>query len=203
VKIAAVVEGHGDAKALPILVRRIAERVAASPVEVLRPMRVAKSKLVMKGELERAVEFVARQITSDDGIVILADADDDCPGQRGPELLARARNQRRDRRIAVVLARREYEAWFLAAAQSLRGSRGLPAELEELPDPEGVRDAKGWLASRMPRGYSETLDQPAFTAIFDLDDARRADSFDRMYRDLERLLTPRAPKHEMRPSRPK
>jgi hypothetical protein len=42
----------------------------------------------------------------------------------------------------------------------------------------------------MPRdgSYSETEDQPAPTAIFDLNAARKADSFDKCFRDIERIL---------------
>lgn len=58
-------------------------------------------------------------------------------------------------------------------------------------DREAVRGAKEWLSQRMESGrtYSETLDQPALAACFDFDMARRADSFDKCYRDIVRLLT--------------
>jgi hypothetical protein len=92
--------------------------------------------------------------------------------------------------VAVVLAKREYEAWFLAAAESLRGMRGLSDALEGPLEPEAVRGAKEWLSDRMPDGvkYSATDDQPAFTAVFDMVAARRADSFDKCYRDIRRML---------------
>ena len=42
----------------------------------------------------------------------------------------------------------------------------------------------------MPLGqrYRETLHQAAFSAIFDLDTARAAPSFDKMWRDVTSLL---------------
>jgi len=91
----------------------------------------------------------------------------------------------------VVFAKREFEAWFLAAAESLRGQRGLPDDLAGPPDPEAIRGAKEWLQSRMPHGqsYSESSDQPALTATFDMNAARRADSFDKCFRELVRLLS--------------
>jgi hypothetical protein len=55
-------------------------------------------------------------------------------------------------------------------------------------DPEGVVHAKEWLSGRILHGYSETADQPALTALFDLQAARRADSFDKCYRDVEGML---------------
>ena len=38
------------------------------------------------------------------------------------------------------------------------------------------------------QGYRETLHQPALTAIFDLDAAREAPSFDKLWRDVTALL---------------
>ena len=59
------------------------------------------------------------------------------------------------------------------------------------PDPERIRGAKEWLSDRMPRGrpYNPTIDQPALTSVFDMQAARRADSFDKCYREIVRLLT--------------
>lgn len=66
-------------------------------------------------------------------------------------------------------------------------------EVEAVPapdDPEAIRDAKGWLSERMEnnRTYRETRDQPALTALFDLERARHVDSFDKCYREIVRLL---------------
>jgi hypothetical protein len=108
-----------------------------------------------------------------------------------PELFERVRSVIGHLPVALVLAKCEFEAWFLAAADSLRGKRGLPADLAPPPDPEGVRGAKEWLASHMPRGQrcSETLDQPALAAVFNLESARqRSPSFRKFCRDIERLL---------------
>ena len=84
----------------------------------------------------------------------------------------------------------EFEAWFLAAAESLRGLRSLAPDLACPPDPEGVRGAKEWLTDHMtgPHAYSETLDQAPLTERFDFQAARRTNSFDKCYRELERLL---------------
>jgi len=57
---------------------------------------------------------------------------------------------------------------------------------------ESIRDAKGWLTENMVDqrfSYSETLDQPALTATFDIDAARIAsDSFDKFCRTLSALF---------------
>jgi hypothetical protein len=193
VKIACIVEGHGEVEAVPVMLRRIAAEQGRVYPEVLRPMRVPASKLVKEGELERAVEFAARKCGPDGGILVLLDCDDGCPAELGPELLARAAPIRPEQPIAVVLAKREYEAWLIAAASSIAGHRGLPANLVPPPDPESIRDAKGWLAERMEAGnYSPTTDQTALTTVFDMGAARAADSFDKLWREIMRILPPHA-----------
>jgi hypothetical protein len=93
-------------------------------------------------------------------------------------------------RIAVVLAKCEYEAWFLASATSLRGQCGLEIDLSAPAHPETIRDAKGWLTEHMPRGapYKETLHQLQLTTQFDLALARSINSFDKLYRDIQALV---------------
>ena len=190
-RIVTIVEGHGEVQAVPILVRRIAAVLSpdAAP-DVPKPIRVKRHRLLKPNELERAVELAARQSGPEGHILILLDADEDCPKELGPEILARAAAARSDRRIHVVLAKKEYEAWFLAAAVSLAGVRGLTPEIEPPSDPESIADAKRWLSDRMPAGHSyrETLDQPALSAVFDLEAARNARSFDKMWREIDSCL---------------
>ena len=54
-----------------------------------------------------------------------------------------------------------------------------------------MQGAKEWLADRMTgdRHYVETLDQAALAAVFDLAATRRADSFDKCWRETNRLIT--------------
>ena len=141
-------------------------------------------------QLERAVELAARYAGADGCILILLDAEDDCPARLAPEVLRRARDARPDRNIRVVFATTEYEAWFLAAADSIAGHHGIDAATTAPDDPESIRGAKEWLGARMPRGqrYRATLHQSALTAIFDLDAARAAASFDKLWRDVSELL---------------
>jgi hypothetical protein len=190
--LSAIVEGHGDVRAVPFLLRRIQQSVRPDlTLNVLRPWRIGRCKLVRPGEIERTVQLAARKAPSPRAILILVDADDDPPCILGPGLLARAREARRDVPIGVVLAKREYEAWFLAAIDSISGHRGLREDVASIPQPESVRDAKGLLTSSMKgtRAYSEVLDQPALTAVFDMELARkRSDSFDKCWREVVRLL---------------
>ena len=190
--IITIVEGRGEVLAVPILIRRIAAAVEPTLVpRVPKPIRVKRGRFLKENELERYVDLAARQAGSDGRILIILDADDDCPPQRASEILERAAAVRSDRRIQVVLAQREYEAWFLAAADSIAGHRDLLSNTTTPTEPESVRDAKGWLTSHMPpgRAYKETRDQPALTMMFDLDRARgKARSFDKMWRTVMDLM---------------
>lgn len=192
VRIIPIVEGHGECDAVPVLIRRIALEIDPGFVpQVLKPLRVPASKLQKPDELNRTIQLAAAKLRGTGGILILVDCDDDCPAKVGPQLLERSRQIRSDMPIAVVLAKREYEAWFLAAAESIRSKRSLPDTLTGPEDPEGIRDAKGWLSRQMPSGtcYSETSDQAALTAAFDMEVARGADSFDKCYREIFGMLT--------------
>jgi Domain of unknown function (DUF4276) len=170
-KVASIVEGDGEVAALPILLRRLSEwRATSNYVEVLTPIRVYKDRFLNRpDEFSRHLQLAAAKCEDMGWVLVLFDADDDCPAQKGAEVLARAQAIIPHRRVAVVLANREYEAWFIAAAESLNGVRGFKYLDGKAPaDPEGPRNAKGWMRDRMPAGYGETTDQPAFTARFDL-----------------------------------
>ncbi len=189
-RIACIVEGHGEHESVPILIRRIAGDFDPQlNVYVPHPVRIAKSKLLRPRELERAVELAAVHAGAEGGILVILDSDDDCPAELAPQLLARTREARADLPSAVVLPNKEFESWFLAAARSLRGKRDFPDDLEAPPQPEAIRGAKEWLVQRRKtRAYSASVDQAALTALFDLDAARKAPSFDKCYREVIRLL---------------
>jgi hypothetical protein len=190
-EIATVVEGEGEVKALPILLRRLAHDLGHWTVRFPKPHRHHRGKLLGPGGLERVIDQVALLNPHAAGILVLLDADDDCPATLAPSLLTRARAARPDRRISVVLANREFEAWFLAAAPSLAGIRGLPGDLKAHPDPESPRDCKGWLTHQRTDGHSyrPAADQSAVANAFDLAAARQhSPSFDKFCRDLANLL---------------
>ena len=193
-------EGAGEERAVPLLLRRIAQDLQpTSNIQVRLARRLGRNKLVNPGGIEHSVDEVERELDRPGAIFVLLDADDDCPATMGPALLSRARQARGDLPVAVVLAKMEFEAWFLTSAGSLSGRRGLPVGLQPPAQPEHIRDAKGWLRQHMPPGrkYSEVLDQPAFATLFDLQQARAADSFDKCYREVGRLIAELSiPTHE-------
>lgn len=194
--LAFIVEGKGDEISLPKLVARtLAALDVQPPFRLLDPIRVARDRLVKQGELERAVQLAVLKSGGHGAVLVLLDADDDCPAQLGPDLQRRASAAAGTVPVQVVLANREFEAWFLASARSLAGLRGLSADLEDHPNPDSVRGAKEWLTANMPgaRAYSPVRDQPELVKAMDLDAARQGSrSFRKFWSATERLVEPTA-----------
>jgi hypothetical protein len=190
-RIVPIVEGHGEVEAVPVLFRRlIAQLDLATPIKVEQPIRDARGSLLKEGGIERAVKLAAIQMGDLGAIFILLDSEGDCPAQLAPSLYGRARDARPDKRISVVLAHQEFEAWFLASGSSLKGRGGLSDDIEDHDSPESVQNCKGWLERWMPlkSKYSETADQPCLAAIFNTDLARqKSPSFEKLCREFETI----------------
>ncbi len=197
INIYAIVEGLGEVKAFPELLRRLAhERLQRFDMQVFPPHRIPKGRILQGNHLERAAELGARRIREyggRGGLMLLLDADDECPANLGPHLLDRLRAAVADLPSSVVLAKKEFEAWFLAAAPSLRSHARVRSTASAPPEPEEIAGAKEYLARELllPEAtYSETVDQVAFTAIMDLAQALGCRSFEKLCRDFERLMAP-------------
>jgi hypothetical protein len=84
VTIASVVEGHGEMTAVPELLRRIAYASGVWGVHVPEPQRVPRGSLIAPGGIEAAMrKAAALHMTGPGGILILIDADKDCPAALG------------------------------------------------------------------------------------------------------------------------
>lgn len=189
--IGCVVEGHGEVEAVPVLLRRIAAKYRPeAQIHVPSPLRIHKDRLLKTGELERAILLASKKTGRNGAILVVLDADGRCPKEISSEILSRIPAAVGHLPAAVVIAKQEFEAWFIAAAESLRGRRGLSDQLAPPDDPETIRGAKEWLARhRNPPSYAPTVDQPALASIFDIELARRrSPSFDKFCRETERLI---------------
>lgn len=193
-RVVPIVEGHGEYECVRKLVERVwCELLGQEYVEVLRPIREKRGRLVKPEQLAKAVSLAAAKLgnsPSDDPalILLLVDADKNPPCLLGPQLLKDARAARADMEIACVVANVEYETWFVAAAESLEEYLALPDAVPA--DPEGQRLGKGWIERHFQGAgarYSETQDQPAMTARMDLALCRqRSPSFDKFCREFEK-----------------
>ena len=164
-----IVEGYGEVEAVPVLLRRLRDECQVFGIDVNRPIRATRSQLVREDTLKQRVKL-ARLQERCGAILIIFDADDDCPRELAPIIQNWANEESGPVVSAVVIANREYEAWFLGSIESLRGLRGIRDDAIFPLDPEAPRAAKGVLERLMGDGasYSETVDQPALTAQFDM-----------------------------------
>jgi len=186
-----IVEGHGDVVAFPVLLRRLLAEAGRSTVGVGRPIRRRRNELVREFDVQKAVRLALSKQNCC-AILILFDGDSDCPAELGPEVRAWALESAGNIPCEVVIAHREYEAWFLAAIESIRGRRGILSNAESHPSPEEPLGAKEQIEARMRAGisYIETTDQPAFSALFSMSDAyRRSRSFRKLTRSIGALLS--------------
>ena len=190
-KVYPIVEGHGEVEAAPVLLRRLLAEADCQNVGVGRPIRRTQSQLRSKEGIQAGVRLALLQPECA-AVVILFDGEDDCPKELAAEVRAWARAAAAGMPCDVVVAYREYETWFLAALESLRGQYGIAKDAAAPANPESKRDAKGALEEFMPpdRAYSETGDQPAMSAVFDMGLAhRRNRSFRKLVKAIGELLT--------------
>ncbi len=165
-----IVEGSGDVCAIPVLLRRIChEMFDLYDVRVAAPMRVARSKMVQESEMRKYLRIAASQAHCD-LILLFMDADDDCPKQVSEMIQTWIAQENIGPRCEVVVISREYEGWFIAALESLRGVRGIRDDASSHKTPDLVRNPKGVLTHWMEgtSAYHEAADQAALTALVDL-----------------------------------
>lgn len=183
--IASIVEGFGEVDAIPVLVRRVAFEVfGCSGVEISKPHRVPRNQMVGP-TMCRAVAMQSARVQHRGGVLVIADSDDDEPTKLASRIEEAAE---RKPGVVVSIAVREYEAWFLAAIESLRGHRSMRDDASFDGDPEAPRDAKSRLESQMTEKYRETRHQVAFSSQLDIIRARRCPSFDRFVEQVGGLL---------------
>ena len=78
--ILAIVEGESEEKSVPALLRRVIyDRMEIYDVQVPKPFRVRRHKVVQPGELERAVKQGLRTRDHVAAVLVILDADNDCP----------------------------------------------------------------------------------------------------------------------------
>ncbi len=183
-KLYLVVEGHGEVRAALNLITRLWQDLAL-PVLVAADPPIRGLALHTRAGVKKSCEIL-RTRRDCDRALLLRDEDDGCPATRGPEAAAWVREAGLPFPVAVVLAHREYEAWFLPCIQTMAGHRLVDANGLSRPgllpgtaftgDPEAVRGVKEWLSRHFPPGksYKPTLDQLPFTRLLDLPTLRKA-----------------------------
>ncbi|ADX45701.1 DUF4276 domain-containing protein [Paracidovorax avenae] len=186
-----IVEGEGDERAVPVLLRRILEHHGRYDVQVLKPQR--------RGELPRVkanfARFFEAAILEDAAVLCVLDFDCEwCIDAEHEErnLKAMAHDIRADHPFEACFIVKEFESLFLCDEATTR--LALPAISSEAAfptDPEGVRDAKGWLSAAQPKGmaYKPTTHQAKIASQLNLTHlAQHSPSFQRLDRAVLNLV---------------
>jgi hypothetical protein len=189
-KIICVVEGHGEVQALPVLIRRILQCANVQiGVDIPEPIRTKRDRFINKQDEYQKVLRLAAAKARGAPILILLDADDDCPVMLSRQIEENIRNTVGNINVGVVIANREFESWFLASVTTLVGQRKLEVNLTVPSYSEDIRNCKGWLSERMTYGYREILDQAAFAnSICPSLATMNSRSFEKFSKEVMRLL---------------
>jgi hypothetical protein len=192
--IVPIVEGLGDEKAVPVLLRRllhIRERYALG----IANAKKAKSRQKLVDNFEQFLEY-SRKESATAAVLVLLDADKDCPYEIAVQLAQRARALNLPFPVVIVCANCEYEVWFLAsletiAGQPINGNVLFPDGLSYSGPVEQRRGVKEWLKNNMLPGhtYKETQHQETMSSMIDFDLVRpRSRSFRRLEHAVDELL---------------
>ncbi len=186
-----IVEGHGECRAAPVLLRRLAERMGVYDPPLLRPGRYPASQLLKKEPtgwttgpgFDKAIGHARNEKAR--AILVLLDADDDCAVEIARDLQPKLMRAAGGIPQAMILAVREYEGWFLASLETL-----FPQAADLNRHPESVRGAKECLERLVPGYYYvETTDQARLSASMDLDLVySRCRSFRKLVKEYHALL---------------
>jgi hypothetical protein len=217
--IVPIVEGQTEVGCIERLLHRTWEQLLAVPhrLQVLPPSRGKRDALIdpakpdLAEKIEEAYAKLARRLRGDsDGrglLLLLLDAEADCPAELGPKLLMAAQKARSDTDISCVLAKRMLENWIVAGASPLAGVNDLP---DPLPARDLVEERSGaaWLDEQLrshnrARKYKKTVDAEPFIRCMDLQECRaNSPSFAKLCRELEARL-PQPPHSESAAEEPK
>ena len=203
-----IVEGEGERKAVPIVVRRILEhlrrerRVAVDPTRIICTKNGDRITEPYDEKRQLGIEFFVQRAVREKpgGILVIVDAEERCRKREeagdtalGPHLVARATPITGSIPLGVVVANRMFESWFLADFHSLRSRGHMPKEARfpEWKTPERLGGCKGRMKALLGDSYSERSDQPKFAEHISLPLSpameRRAPSFWKLFREVKKL----------------
>jgi Domain of unknown function (DUF4276) len=164
-----VVEGPGDEKAVPALMRRVLHAHGDYATRVLRPQRRGELPKV-RASFDNWFRVALKERAA---ILWVMDFDCtfcDCAKEQAEALLERASRIRPDWPLRVAFMIQEFETLFLAERGAARMALPFPDDVDFPEDPEQVRNAKGWLSRALPSGqtYKPTVHQAKLVAKLDL-----------------------------------
>ena len=181
-------EGEGEEKSLPVLIKRLAPRDLApsddrGPVVVRDAWRVGHLQKLQKDDWRAWRDHLKRasRMAHTAAVLLVLDGDRPgavgtpgmCPGAVAQQMIVAAAETGAGVTfsLAVVIALREVESWFVAGAESLKGPDidGRPGLEPTAQIPGGnlelsLRNAKGWLNYNIHHGVGVATWSPVSRA---------------------------------------
>ncbi|MDX2077600.1 MAG: DUF4276 family protein [bacterium] len=187
--ISLIVEGYGEEDAFPNLMNRLLpDHFQRYDIFTNIPKNAkGRYQLTQVGGFEKYVNHCVR-IDKADGILVLLDADDDCPINLAKGFYMRVKQMNIQIPVSFVCAKCEYEAWFLASIDVLiqKGylKEGASYPIDKIEEKRGVKE---WLNANMPAGrrYRETIDQLKMTQCIKF---KQTLALSRSFRRLEHAI---------------
>ena len=150
----------------------------------------AAGRFQLEAELGKFLQYAQRKPDCA-GILVLVDADSDCPLHLAQQLRERCEANGILVPVEIVCAKHEYETWFLASLSTIREVAGISSDVLAPSPVESQGSPKGWIGRQMPSGrsYKPTIHQLLFSNLVDLELAyKNSRSFRRLCHALEQLL---------------
>ncbi len=204
------VEGQGDVKAVPVLIRRLITdqegwnnlSIDENPFEIGSVNNMIKENY--SGWKKKLKSCMKKENTG--GVLVILDGDikkvsgeDFCAAEVAKSLAEAAKEVGAGKMfsVAIVFAVQEYETWLVAGIESLAGKklpdgRSVNAQAKA-PDGDlevNPRNAKGALGTIIEGGYDQVLDQASLTQLINIDfiRSRKLRSFQRLESALSSLI---------------
>lgn len=195
-KLHLIVEGEGDALAVPVLVRKILSAHALNHIHLTRPQISGDIHKISK----RLADFMGYGLKNACPILWVLDCDDKadgavaCPVRHVTNLRTAMRQLpiNLSQTVEFAFFTKEFESLFLAEQHALKDFYRLPANLEIDAGAALRRNAKGEIGKLLgkDRGYKETIDQAKLAARLDLGTCRAVSRDYRHFEDAILRLCP-------------
>lgn len=185
-RILPIVEGDGDLKAVPVLLRNLLTLHDLHEIQILHPHK--------RGELPKVAagfdNYFRMALKENAAILLVLDFDCEycnCPFLEAEKLYQRAQAIRNDWPFKIAFLVKEFESLFLVESHAATNILALPPGTKFPDKPETIRDAKGWLSKARPKGsaYKPTVHQDKITARLNFKQLRETSSD---FRHLENSL---------------
>ena len=195
-KIVPIVEGQGEVEAVPALLWKLLAERGRYDIQIEIPQNAhGCGNLTKPGGIEKFVQNAWTK-RGCGAVLVLVDADKKCPVRLAIDFSQRILALGVRFPVAIVIAKGEYEAWFLASLETiagvpLDGGYALPTELTYPGEVENRPGVKEWITEQFPQGhiYKETIHQASMTKLLDPERVRqRSRSFRRLCHALEQAI---------------